>query len=115
MTEAIPGNAGRADYPRMLYHADGRIIVVQTPEQHEAQLAHGFSQNPQPVHQQRQATHSGVLSSGEPLALLLREVIEHVLDERGLTKAWVDEWTSAPAKGAGTGSLELPRVPLKER
>ena len=30
-----PGNAGRGDYPRMLYQPDGRMIIVHSPEEHQ--------------------------------------------------------------------------------
>lgn len=84
--EAIPGNAGRADYPRMLYHADGRFLVVQNPEQHQAQLEKGFSQNPQPQHQVAPIVKNPV--GGDSMQDIMRAAVEKVLDERGLTKAW---------------------------
>lgn len=109
MVEAVPGNAGRADYPRMLYHPDGRQITVQTPGQHQAHLEQGFSQTPMPVHHERPATHSPMLSNSDPLAILVRNVIEHVLDERGLTKDWVKANTPKPAED------EPPQLELSKR
>lgn len=105
MVEAVPGNAGRADYPRMLYHPDGRFLVVQNPEQHQAQLEKGFSQNPQPQHQQRPVT-SHEMGISDPLIAVLRSAVEQVLDARGMTKEWVRANTPAPV--TEVPQLELP-------
>ena len=90
----------------MLYHPDGRVLVVQSPEQHQLHAEQGWQQTPLQVHHERPATHSPSLSSGEPLAILLRNVLEQVLDERGLTKAWVDGYAD-PAP--------LPELKLSKR
>lgn len=80
MVEAVPGNAGRADYPRMLYHPDGRTLVVQTPEQHQAHLEQGFSQNPSPQHQHHPVIKQPVVT--DSITVLIREAVERVFDER---------------------------------
>jgi len=81
-----PGNAGRADYPKMLYHPDGATIVVATPREHDTLAKEGWEQMPLPIHQQRPVTATPVFSGGDPLAILIRETLEAVLDERGIGK-----------------------------
>jgi hypothetical protein len=76
------------DYPRMLYHADGRTIIAETPEQQDPLIADGWSTIPSPIHQQRPVTHHGFLgASSDPLATIIREVLTQVLDERDLSGA----------------------------
>jgi hypothetical protein len=82
----IPGNAGRDDYPRMLYHPDGNTIVVATPGEHDKLAREGWEQVPLAIHQRRPVTHSPTASGADPLAVLLRDVLEAVLDERGIGK-----------------------------
>lgn len=74
---------GSADYPRMLYRADGRTLVAETPEEHKTLMAEGWETMPLAVHRQQPVTQHGVL--GTDLAATLREVIEQVLDERDLS------------------------------
>ncbi len=120
MVEAVPGNAGRADYPRMLYHADGRHIVVQTPEQHQVKLNEGFSQFPHPVHQQTPIVKQPMVS--DSITVLIRECLERVLDERGMTKVWADKignlastvWPQA-STNQYPQETDLPQVPLTQR
>lgn len=59
---------GPADYPRMLYHPDGRTMVVDTPDHHEQLLRDGWVTAPLPVHRQRPVTHYGFLGSGSLFA-----------------------------------------------
>jgi hypothetical protein len=84
MSEARPGNAGRADYPRMLYHADGRTLTVDTPEDHDALMGSGWDTEPAAIHQRNKPTPAPTLSGGDPMAQLIRSVMNEVLDERGL-------------------------------
>lgn len=86
MADARPGNSGRADYPRMLYHADGRMITVHTPADHEALMGSGWDTEPTEIHQRKAATPSPTLSGGDPMAILIRNVLHEVLDERGVGK-----------------------------
>jgi hypothetical protein len=37
-----PHYTGSDDYPRMLYHPDGRTIVVESPEEHDKAMADGW-------------------------------------------------------------------------
>lgn len=119
MVEAVSGNAGRADYPRMLYHQDGRFIVVQNPEQHDAQLKQGFSQNPQAVHQVAPIVKQPIVS--DSITILIREALERVLDERGLTKQLGMSLQAAAGVAPNaqvaytTGAESLPPVPLTQR
>lgn len=89
MSGAIPGNAGRADYPRMIYHPDGRTMIVDTPEHENKLRFDGWGQRPQAAHMKRPVTQAPILSGGDPMGALIRSVLEAVLDERGLTKAAV--------------------------
>jgi hypothetical protein len=82
---AVPGNAGRADYPRMLFLPDGRTMVAATPEEHDRMAQEGWEQLPAAIHTTRAPTPSGS-SAGDPLAQMIREVLEAVLDERGIGK-----------------------------
>lgn len=81
MSEVRPGNSGRADYPRMLYHKDGRMIIVHTPEEHNELMGSGWDTEPAETHKKVQATPSGYISSSDPLALLLKAAIREVLPE----------------------------------
>lgn len=83
---AVPGNAGPNDYPRMLYHPDGRTCTVQDPIEHE-RLGGEWSQTPLPVHLRPRATPSAVHGSFDPLAIMIREILNQVLDERGVGMA----------------------------
>jgi|307.fasta_scaffold30880_2 hypothetical protein len=83
---AVPGNSGRIDYPRMLYHPDGRTIIAETPEEHDKLAREGWEQMPLPIHQQRPATTSASTSGTDPLAVLMREVMQSVLEDYGFSK-----------------------------
>lgn len=54
--EVFPGH----DYPRMLYHPDGRTTIAATPEQHEALRPAGWGTNPLAKHLQRPVWHHGI-------------------------------------------------------
>jgi hypothetical protein len=82
-----PGNAGRDDYPRMLYHPDGRTLVVDTPAQEDPLLHEGWVGKPLPVHLRPKSTPSMVFGSNDPLAVIFRAVLEQVLDERGVGRS----------------------------
>lgn len=77
---------GQADYPKMLYHPDGRTMIAADAEEHRKLSHEGWEQTPSPIHLQQQPTTSGLVSGDEPLAKLIRNVLEAVLDERGLVK-----------------------------
>ena len=85
-----PGNAGRADYPRMLYHPGGETKVVDTPGEHDELAQQGWAQEPYPVHRAPPVTQSPAMSAADPMALMLRAVVEAVLDERGITAQWAE-------------------------
>lgn len=53
------GKPGPADYPRMLYHQDGRTIIAATPEQHDRLKPDGWEKAPLAVRRQRPVTHHG--------------------------------------------------------
>ena len=70
-----PGNSQRGDYPRMLYHPDGRTRVVETPEAHDELHAEGWDIIP-PAVPPRPVSAYGVLGSvSDPLVETLRQVI----------------------------------------
>lgn len=48
------------DYPRMLYHPDGRTIIVDTPELHARLTPDGWVITPLAVHRQRLVWHHGI-------------------------------------------------------
>jgi hypothetical protein len=62
------GNTGSADYPRMLYHPDGRTMIAATPEHHDHLMADGWGMVPLAVHQQRPVSHHGTLGTDNPFA-----------------------------------------------
>jgi len=67
-----PDNSGRADYPRMLYHPDGRTTVVDTPEQHDRLKPEGWEMAPLAVHLKRPVTHHGFLGTDNPFVWPMR-------------------------------------------
>lgn len=81
-----PGNAGRNDYPRMLYMADGRTTVAETPEDHDVLMRDGWDTVPSEIHYRIPPTQAPAMSSGDPLGLMIRQILNEVLDERGLGK-----------------------------
>ena len=83
-----PGNLGRADYPRMLYHPDGSTMVVDSPGEHDELARQGWAQEPMDVHRQPVVTRSPAMSSADPMGLMMRAVVEAILDERGITAQW---------------------------
>ena len=82
VTNAVEG------YPRQVYHPDGRTARVTDAEAEKA-MGDGWSRNPSPIHQRPGggASGSAIASGNEPLALMMREVLETVLDERGVGKS----------------------------
>lgn len=86
MSEARPGNSGRADYPRMLYHADGRTRIAQSPEEHDALMGDGWDTVPGAAHLKPVVTQSPALSGGDPMAMLVKAAMREVLDEYGLKR-----------------------------
>lgn len=86
---ARPGNATRSDYPRMLYNADGQTLIVDSPEEHDKKMQEGWDSVPTAAFLRPKASAGMVTGSGEPLAQLIREVMEAVLDERGIHRKGV--------------------------
>ena len=84
--EVRPGNASRADYPRMLYKPDGTTMIAKDAHQHDAAMKDGWDTVPPAAFNRPKPTTTPVASGGEPLAMLIREVMEAVLDERGIHK-----------------------------
>jgi len=84
--EVLPGNLGRNDYPKMLYHPDGRTVVVDTPEEHDRLHKEDWGTQPQDIHRERPASSFPMSNGGDPLAMMIRETLEAVLDERGIGK-----------------------------
>lgn len=72
------------DYPRMLYHPDGRTTIAATPEAHEALKPDGWGIVPLAAHRQRQATVHGALGAN-PMVVMIREAIREVFDEYDLS------------------------------
>jgi hypothetical protein len=66
-----PDGSG-ADYPRMLYHPDGRTIIADTPEHHARLMPDGWVIAPLAVHQQRPVSHHGFLGADHPFVLPMR-------------------------------------------
>jgi hypothetical protein len=66
------GTPGHADYPRMLYHPDGRTMVVDTPEAHDRVKPYGWGTIPLAVHRQRPVTHHGFLGTDNPFVWPMR-------------------------------------------
>ena len=83
---ARPGNADRNDYPRMLYQPDGRTLIVETPGEHDRLMADGWDTVPSEVHTRNPATPAPALSAGDPLGVMVRQILNEVMDERGLGK-----------------------------
>ena len=78
MSEARPGNSGRADYPRMLYQADGRMIIAHSPEEHETLFHQGWDTVPASV--ARPVSSFGTLgATSDPIVEALRQVIREEL------------------------------------
>ena len=92
---AIPGNAGRADYPRMVYHKDGRNRIVQSAAEENTLRFEGWGQQPQAQHRRSGTSAMPLVGMSDPLGILLRSILEQVLDERGLTKDAIAKLTGA--------------------
>ena len=104
MSGAVPGNAGRDDYPKMLYHPDGRTQIAATAEEHNALLPDGWAQTPFAVHTRPKPSPSITTSGNDPLAVLIRETLERVLDERGIGgRPGADKPPPPKAKGGRDG------------
>lgn len=80
-----PGNSGRADYPRMLYQADGRMIIAHDPEEHERLMHDGWDTLPAAVHQRRAVSSSAdMVPDPYGIGPLLRRILNEVLDQRNI-------------------------------
>lgn len=91
----LPGNAGRADYPRMVYHKDGRNRIVQSAAEENTLRFEGWGQQPQAQHRRSGTSAMPIVGASDPIALMVRDVLERVLDERGLTKEAIAKLTGA--------------------
>jgi hypothetical protein len=69
---AAPPAGKPDDYPRMLFHPDGRTTVVDTPEAHDRVKPEGWETAPLAVHRQRPVMHHGVLGTDNPFARPMR-------------------------------------------
>jgi hypothetical protein len=87
VSEATPGNAGRADYPRMIYHPDGRTMQVETAAEEDGLRADGWGQKPSPIHYRPKPSQSVSYGSNDPMAVMFRNILEQVLDERGVGRS----------------------------
>lgn len=95
-----PGNSGRADYPRMLYQADGRMIIVHSPEEHEPLMHEGWDTVPAPIHQKPQVSSSAdMVPDPYGIGPLIRRILNEVLNERNIGRR----------PGYGTDGRERPR------
>lgn len=66
---AAPSGPPGADYPRMLYHPDGRTYVVETAEDHDRLKFQGWEIAPLDVHRQRPVTsHGALVGTDNPFA-----------------------------------------------
>lgn len=75
MSEVRPGNSQRGDYPRMLYHADGRTIVVQDPAEHDKYHHEGWDTVP-PLNRPRPVSNHGQLgATSDPMIEAIRQVV----------------------------------------
>lgn len=81
---ARPGNAGRNDYPKMLYREDGATRVVETPEEHDGLMKQGWDSVPSEVHTRPPPTMAPAMNAGEPMGVMIRQILNEVLDERGV-------------------------------
>jgi len=82
--EANAPNALSTAYPKAMWRADGYFAAATSRSEEERMLAEGWSPTFIPP-RQPQAAQGNVQASGlDPLAMLIREVLESVLDERGL-------------------------------
>ena len=104
----------------MLYHPDGNTRVVDSPDEHEQLRKQGWAQEPLPIHQRPVVSHTPVAGGSDPIGMLLRSVIESVLDERGLTKEHVAHLVASrsaaasdPPEGEALDSPAAPFLPDK--
>lgn len=80
-----PGNSDRADYPRMLYHADGRTRIVENPEEHQSLHSEGWDTQPAPIHQKPVVSSSAeMIPDPYGIGPLLRRILNEVLNERNI-------------------------------
>jgi hypothetical protein len=92
---ALPGNAGRADYPRMVYHKSGGTRIVHTPSEENTLRLQGWGQQPHEVHRRPSVNAMPIAGGNDPVGLMIRDTLERVLDERGLTKDAIAKLTGA--------------------
>lgn len=90
---ARPGNAGRNDYPRMLYQDDGRTLIVESPEEHDRMMKEGWDTVPAEAHRRIPPTPAPALNAGDPMGQMIRQILNEVLDERGLGKPRYTNYT----------------------
>jgi hypothetical protein len=73
----------------MIFHPDGRTMQVETAEEEDSLRHEGWGQKPLAVHMRPRPTPSSAPGYGDndPLALLIRNVLERLLDERGIGRS----------------------------
>ena len=83
MSEVRPGNSGRADYPRMLYMPDGRMIIAHDAIEHDKLHAEGWDTVPGATHQKPPVSAAAQLGQMDPfnIAPIVRQVMYEVLNE----------------------------------
>lgn len=83
MSEVRPGNSGRADYPRMLYMPDGRMIIAHNPQEHDELHRQGWDTVPAATHQKPPVSAAATLGQMDPfnIAPIVRQVMYEVLNE----------------------------------
>jgi len=73
-----------AEYPRQMYRADGHTDIALNEAQMQAMLEQGWSKTFVAPRYPQQAQGTVMASGLDPMAQMLREVLEAVLDERGV-------------------------------
>src|SRR5215469_663400 len=101
----------------MLYFPDGKTCVVDDAAEHDRLAKQGWRQEPLPIHQRPAVSQTPAAGASDPMGMLLRSVIESVLDERGLTKDFaarlVSRSASDPPEGEALDSPAAPFLPDK--
>jgi len=78
------------EYPKAMWRADGHYREAHDKVELEQMLSEGWSTSYIPSKRPMQAQGNVQASGVDPLLLGIREVLESVLDERGLGKSLAD-------------------------
>lgn len=96
------------EYPRQLYHRDGRTLRAET-EAEEAEAGTGWSRTPMASHLRH---NSGETTGGsDPLAAMFRDILESVLDARGVGLSRAERAERALA----AAQTPAPPLPMRRR